>query len=294
MSRYINIATVSFLVDDEPTTVEKNIEKAISYIKEASKREADIVCLPEWFNITNVKDITIPDIAETIPGPLSNRLSNVARDYKISVIATYPVVDNKKIYNQATVFNKKGEIVGSYRKVQPTASEVRVIGITPGDDFPVFDIESYRIAVMICMDIYFPEIVRIYAFKGAEIVFWPTMAHGPTQTALEIQFRARAIDNSIVMVQSNYACKPPYAPYAGRFRPGRAYIVDHNGDIIADTGRREGIAVAKVDLDEVRLTSGCVGVREPDHIREDLQAITRLDLYGNEYLKLARNQKRYY
>lgn len=293
MARYINIATVSFLVDDEPTTVEKNIERAISYIKEASNRGADIVCLPEWFNITNVKGITISDIAEPVPGPLSNKLSSIAKDCHISIIATYPVIDDK-LYNQATIFNKKGEIVGFYRKVQPTASEVKSLGITPGDDFPVFDVESAKIAVMICMDIYFPEIVRIYAFKGAEIVFWPTMAHGPTQTALEIQFRARALDNSMIMVQSNYACKPPYAPYAGRFRPGRAYIVDHNGDIVADTGRRDGIAIARLDLDEIRLTSGCVGIREPDHMREDLQAITRLDIYGSEYLKLAKSQKRYY
>lgn len=294
MARYINIATVSFLVDDEPTTIEKNIERAISYIKEASDRGADIVCLPEWFNITNVKNITIFDSAEPVPGPLSFRLSNTAKEYNVSIIATYPVLDSGRFYNQATIFNKKGEIVGFYRKVQPTASEVKSVGITPGDEFPVFDVESAKIAVMICMDIYFPEIVRIYAFKGAEIVFWPTMAHGPTQSALETQFRARAIDNSMIMVQSNYACKPPYAPYAGRFRPGRAYIVDHNGDIIADTGRREGIAIARLDLDEVRLTSGCVGIREPDYMREDLQAITRLDLYGNEYIKLAKSQKRYY
>ncbi|MCX7795157.1 MAG: carbon-nitrogen hydrolase family protein, partial [bacterium] len=272
----------------------KNIDRAIFYIKEASNRGADMVCLPECFNIINVQGISISTSAETVPGPLSNNLSNIAKEYRISIIATYPVRDGEKLYNQATIFNKKGEIAGFYRKVQPTASEVKSIGITPGDEFPVFDIESAKIAVMICMDIYFPEIVRIYAFKGAEIVFWPTMAHGPTQFALETQFRARALDNSMIMVQSNYACRPPYAPYAGRFRPGRAYIVDHNGDIIADTGRREGIAIAKLDLDEIRLTSGCVGIREPDHIREDLQAITRLDLYGSEYLKLAKSQKRYY
>jgi hypothetical protein len=49
-----------------------------------------------------------------------------------------------------------------------------------------------------------------------------------------------------------------------------------------------------VDLDEVRLTSSCVLVREPDRMKEDLESITRLDLYAREYARLAKKQKRYY
>jgi len=64
--------------------------------------------------------------------------------------------------------------------------------------------------------------------------------------------------------------------------------------VIAQTGRRHGVAVAAVDLDEVRLTSSCVLIREPDRMKEDLESITRLDLYAKEYAKLSRKQKRYY
>ena len=162
------------------------------------------------------------------------------------------------------------------------------------EDLPVFDLDFGRIAVMICMDIYFPEIPRIYAFKGAEILFWPTVSHGPTQESLRTQLTARAIDNSLIVVESNLANHPPYAAYAGRFRPATARIIDHNGDILAQTGRRHGVAIATVDLDELRLTSQCVLIREPDHTREDLQRITRLDLYAREYGRLSRKQKRYY
>jgi predicted amidohydrolase len=159
---------------------------------------------------------------------------------------------------------------------------------------PVFVLDFGRIAVMICMDIYFPEIPRIYALKGAEVLFWPTVTHGPTQEILRTQLTARAVDNSIVLVESNFANHPPYAPYSGRFRPATARILDHNGDILAQTGRRHGVAIAEVDLDEVRLTSGCVLKREPDHIREDLERITRLDFYAKEYATLARKMgKRY-
>ena len=158
----------------------------------------------------------------------------------------------------------------------------------------MFTLDFGRVAVMICMDIYFPEIPRIYAFKGAEILFWPTVSHGPTQETLRTQLTARAVDNSLIVAEANLAGHPPYAAYAGRFRPATARIIDHNGDIIAQTGRRHGVTTATVDLDELRLTSQCVLIREPDRMREDLQSITRLDLYAKEYARLSRKQKRYY
>jgi predicted amidohydrolase len=201
------------------------------------------------------------------------------------------VREGKKIFNQATVIDRKGKVVGFYRKVQPTAEERRTV--TPGDDLPVFDLDIGRIAVMICMDIYFPEIPRIYAMKGAEVLFWPTVSHGPTQEALRTQLTARAVDNSLIAVESNLANHPPYAPYSGRFRPGTARILDHSGDLLAQTGRRHGVAIAAVDLDEIRLTSGCVLFREPDHMREDLERITRLDLYAKEYARLAKKKRSY-
>jgi predicted amidohydrolase len=104
---------------------------------------------------------------------------------------------------------------------------------------------------------------------------------------------SRAIDNALVVVESNMAGHPPYAPYSGRYRPGTARIIDHNGDLLAQTGRREGLAFADVDLDEIRLTSWCVLLREPDHFREDLESITRLDLYAREYRELAASQNRH-
>lgn len=180
--------------------------------------------------------------------------------------------------------------MGAYRKVQLTAEESAMI--SSGDKLPVFRLPFGRIAVMLCLDVYFPEIARIYAMKGAEIIFWPTATHGPTQESLLVQGRARALDNSIVVVESNYAGHPPYAPYAGRSRPATARIIDHHGDVIAQTGRRHGIAVADIDLDEVRLTSGCVLAREPDHIKDDLAALARFDLYAKEYIKLGQRKKK--
>ncbi len=289
--RIARIGTTSFLVEDRHHTPTMNVRRAIGYIERARKERADILCLPEMVTTANVpRDLEYH--AEDYPGEYTRAFRGAARANNINVIAPYLVRSGRRLYNQATVIDRKGKIVGTYRKVQPTAAESR--HVASGTEFPVFDLDFGRVAVMICMDIYFPEIPRIYAFKGAEVLFWPTVSHGPTQEALRTQLGARAIDNSLVVAESNLANRPPYAPYSGRYRPATARILDHNGDVIAQTGRREGVAVAAVDLDEVRLTSSCVLIREPDRMREDLESVTRLDLYAREYAKLARKQKRYY
>jgi omega-amidase len=288
--RTIRIGTTAFLIEDHPHTPAMNVERAEAYIRRARRERADILCLPETVTTANVpRDLEYH--AEQFPGEFARAFSRAARAAGINLIAPYLVRSGRRLYNQATVFDRKGSIVGYYRKVQPTGEESR--HVAAGSKFPVFDLDFGRIAIMICMDIYFPEIARIYAFKGAEILFWPTVSHGPTQEALRAQLTARAVDNSLIVVESNLANRPPYAPYSGRFRPATARILDHNGDVIAQTGRRDGIAVAAVDLDEVRLTSMCVLIREPDRMREDLESITRLDLYAREYAKLSRKQKRF-
>ncbi len=287
--RLVKIAAVSFLVEEETHPLELNFEKCIQYIRQAKGRGADIVCLPENVVATNVQP-ELQTAAEQYPGLFTNFFRNAAREFKINLVAPYLARAGRKIYSQATVFDREGRTVGLYRKVQPNGAELK--HIAPGNNLPVFQLDCGRIAVMMCLDMYFPEIARIYALKGAEIIFWPTITHGPTQEALLVQLRARAADNSVILVESNLADHPPYAPYAGRIHPGNARIVDQHGDIIAQTGRRHGIAVAEVDLDEVRLTSQCMLLREPDRMREDLFRLMRTDLYAKEYAALARRKKK--
>lgn len=287
--RIVRIATVSYLVEETPHTIDMNIARTMSYVDSAAEKSADIVCLPESVVTTNVP----PDLqyhAEPFPGKITKALCVRARSKKINIIVPYLVRVGKRIFNQTTIIDRKGRIAGYYRKVHLNGFELATI--TPGDKLPVFTLDFGKISAMTCLDIYFPEIARIYTMKGAEIIFWSTITHGPTQETLSTQVRARAMDNSVVLVEANLAEAPPYAPYAGRTKPATARIIDHHGDIIAATGRRHGIAIADIDLDEVRLTSQCMLLREPDHIREDLQKLTRLDLYAKEYFAFLKKQAR--
>jgi predicted amidohydrolase len=288
--RKVRIATASFLIEDIPHTVEQNFVQCEQWILEASEQEADILCLPETVLTNNVPEGHLNP--EDYPGKWTELFQSAAKEHSIHVIAPFFARSEGQVYNQATVIDDHGEIAGIYRKLQPTGWEAKFV--TPGDKLPIIELSFGKIAVMICMDIYFPEIARIYAMKGAELLFWPTTTHGPTQSGLEAQLRSRAIDNSLHIVESNLAGHPPYAPYAGHFYPGNARIIDHSGDIIAQTGRRAGLAVADIDLDEKRKTQGVFLLNEPDDTRADLESLTRMDLYAREYETLASEQIRFY
>ena len=293
--RLLSVATVSFLIEDTPHTVAMNLERAIGYIAAAAKSGAHIVLLPETVTTFNVPREA--PIAEDYPGEWTSAFSEAAKRNRIAVIAPYYVREGGAIHNQATLFNINGEIVGYYRKAQPTGYEAPFV--KPGEAFPILTLSipgigETKIAIMICMDIYFAEIARIYAMKGSEILFWPTITHGPTQSGLEAQIRTRAMDNSLWVVESNLAGHPPYAPYYGRFYPGTARIVNPDGEIVANTGRRHGIAMHTIDLDERRVTDDIILIQSPDDTRADLESLARLDLYAREYAMLAATQHRFY
>jgi predicted amidohydrolase len=285
----IRVATASFLMEDSAHAVQQNLARADEYVRDAAAQHSQIICLPETATSNGTKN---PLEEAKHSDDWMRHFSDTAKKYGVIVIAPFFVQEGSAIYNQATVFSRGGEVLGSYRKVQPTGSEARKI--TPGNDFPIIDLGFAKIAIMICMDIYFPEVARIYAMKGADILFWPTTTHGPTQQGLEAQLRSRAIDNSLWIVESNLAGHAPYAPYAGRFFPGNARVVDFNGDIIAQTGRRGGIAVCDIDLAERRTTQDVFLINSPDDTRADLEALARLDLYASEYAALAARQNRFY
>ncbi len=274
-------------MEDSPHTVELNLERASHYIHDASHAGANIVCLPETVTTNGV-----PSALDTVDDGWAKFFAATALENSIAVVAPFYVKEGNRLFNQASVFGPMGHSLGFYRKAQPTGAEAK--RVSPGDTFPILDLGFAKIAIMICMDIYFPEIARIYAMNGAEILFWPTTTHGPTQSGLEAQLRSRAIDNSIPIVESNLAGRPPYAPYAGRFYPGNARIVDFNGDTLTQTGRRDGLAVCDIDLDERRKTSSVILIHEPDDTRADLEAIARMDLYAKEYTQISSHQRRYY
>ncbi len=158
-----------------------SLEKAISGIEAAARSGAQIICLQELFihpYFCQSHDPQHFDLAESIPGPTTETLSQLAR--KLEVVLVVPLFEKREgeqYHNSACVIDADGEILGLYRKMHipedPQFHEK--FYFTPGDlGFQVFQTRYAKVGVLICWDQWFPEASRATALLGAEVLFYPT------------------------------------------------------------------------------------------------------------------------
>ena len=248
--RSVTVSTVCFGLPDpgEDTshiTKSSNLRKARSFIDEAATRRSDLVVLPELF-ATKHTGARLQDMGEPIPeGEISQALAAAACEHGLYVAGCMVECLEGCLYNTVALFGRRGELAGKYRKVHlgPGEDEVCRCGRT----YPVFKTDFGTIGAVVCYDLLFPEAVRCLALAGAEVILWPTMFSEPRAHFTGILMRARAIENQVWLVSSSYSQPALGSPSC---HIGRSAIVDWDGMVLADTGRREAISTASVDLDE--------------------------------------------
>lgn len=200
--------------------IENNIEKAIGGIKKAASQGAQIVCLQELFTSLYFCDVENYDnfkIAETIPGPTTDRLGKVAAELNVVIVASLFEKRAKGLYHNTTaIIDADGQYLGKYRKmhIPDDPAYYEKFYFTPGDlGYKVFQTKYAKIGVLICWDQWYPEASRITALLGAEILFYPTaIGWASTQdedtnieqyNAWQIIQRSHAIANGVHTVSVN-------------------------------------------------------------------------------------------
>ncbi|HWD02791.1 MAG TPA: carbon-nitrogen hydrolase family protein [Amycolatopsis sp.] len=190
-------------------------------------------------------------------GPEIRRLSAIAGD--LVVTAGYCERDGDRRYNSAVCVSGDG-VLGRHRKVHQPLSEDASYGA--GDRFAAFDTPVGRLGMMICYDKAFPESARALALDGAEVVVcisaWPGSRTNPSADLAEDRWkrrfdlfdRARALENQVVWLSANQS---------GTFGDLRfvasAKVVDPGGEVLADTGVGEGLAIASIDVERALATA---------------------------------------
>ena len=247
-----------------------NINKAINKIKEAAKKGAKIICLPELFlneYFCKIENHSSFKLAETIPGKTTKIFCNLARKLKIVLIIS---LFEKKIpgiyYNSCVTINEKGVIVSKYRKmhIPDDPGYYEKFYFTPGNlGFKNVKTKYGEVGSLICWDQWFPEASRLTALKGSEIIFYPTAIgwhprekrkFGSTQldSWITIQ-RSHAIANGIFVAAIN---RVGYEKKGNRKIEfwGNSLIVDPNGKIISRMNSKEdGILICAVDFKKVEI-----------------------------------------
>ncbi|MBL4886433.1 MAG: carbon-nitrogen hydrolase [Planctomycetaceae bacterium] len=197
-----------------------NIDKAFGQVRIAASQGANIVCLQELFHsqyICQTEDHSRFAEAETIPGHLTNQLSQLAAENGIVLIASLFEKRTAGLYhNTAVVFDTDGSTCGLYRKMHIPDDPLyyEKFYFTPGDlGFKCFDTKFGKVGVCICWDQWFPEAARLTALSGAEIIFYPTaigwhlnekeLLGNSQHSAWETMMRSHAIANGVYVAATN-------------------------------------------------------------------------------------------
>lgn len=294
MARRVRIATISFLLGGGLVTRAARYDQAFRYLEAALEDEPDLILLPElfetmgcveWQQTRQLDDAetrldAAREFAMTEDGPVAARFRAFAADHNVAVVANNLTREGGRLFNQATFYGSRGDIVGRYRKVQPTENEYELAGISPGDEIQPIEVDGVRYGVFICNDQAFPEICQLYGLQGTDVLLHPTQAAGPTEAIRSEMLRTRAHDTSCFLVTSTYIQDKPLG---WQHRQSHATIYDFNGFTLAESGHRDGHVTATLDLNEERWTSWCT---KYDH-RRTIRRQHRTDLYARAYAELA-------
>jgi len=259
--RQTKIALIQMACSD---STEENLNKALTRIEQAAEEGAQVICLQELFRSLypcQAEDHRQFDLAESIPGPTTERLSQAAREHEVVIIA--PLFERRAAgvyHNTAVVIDADGNLLGSYRKmhIPDDPQYYEKFYFTPGDlGFRTFSTRYGNLGVCICWDQWFPEAARLTALSGAEILFFPTAigwlpnekeAVGNTQwSAWETMMRSHAIANGV------YVATPNRVGIEGNLEFwGASFVADPNGTVMTRGSHdQEEIVMATCHLDNI-------------------------------------------
>lgn len=264
--------TVAVLQLDSQNDKASNMKQISELIDEAASKGAALVSLPEVMNfIGDMKKEE--DRPEPIPGYSTEILMQKAKEHNIHIHSgsfAEKKPEDARYYNTSVLIDKKGKIIAKYSKMHTfdvTLPDGTVCEesarVFPGDKIVTVDTELGQLGFSICYDIRFPELFRLMALDGAQVIFTPANFTMPTgKDHWEALLRARAIENGCYIVAAaQIGKKKQFVAY------GNSMIVDPWGTVVAKAKETVGMALAEIDLDfqdKIRLQIPSLKNRRPD------------------------------
>lgn len=229
--------------------VDANIRNAEKYIREAAKQGAQIICLPEAFNtgyyLPQIREMLV--LAETLEGKTITTIRALAKELKVWIIT--PIIflrDDGRCENTAFILDDKGNVVGNFPKTHLLRLEEEYF--VRGTNYTPIETPFGKIASMICYDISFPEVARLIALNGADIIFVPSAWQGMLYLTewWDRCLAARGLDNQLFIVAANQCGLSSHGYYAGNSK-----IVNPRGDTVIKAGIGEEMFVYEIDTDDI-------------------------------------------
>ena len=224
--------------------VEGNLAACVAQLDRAAAAGSDLVVFPECalsgYMLSDEQSAR--NCADRIPGHLTGTLSAACQRMGLHCVVGMLETEGSTLYNTAVLIGPEG-VIGRYRK-----SHIACIGVdrftAPGNEsYEVFDTPVGRIGLQICYDWRFPEITRVLALEGAEMIIHPTNSPVPAREIAEYITRARAAENAVFFVTANRC-----GSESGTAFFGWSQIVDPLGRRVVEAGAEETVITADLDL----------------------------------------------
>lgn len=245
-------------LDITHTDVKTNVSRAEVAIEKAATAGADLVALPEIFNVGYFAFDAYRRSAESLDGPTLTRIADAAADHGVGVLAGSIVEDlaatkdtdtpaEEGLANTSVLFDRDGSRLALYRKhhlfgYQSAESQLLV----PGENLGVANFEGFTVGMTTCYDLRFPELYRNLAEAGTSLVLVPSAWPYPRVEHWQILSRARAIENQFYVATINGS-----GSFDDATLLGRSTVHDPWGTVLASTDDDPALVFAEIDPERV-------------------------------------------
>lgn len=259
----------------------RNLELAGRLVRDAARDGAELVVLPEKWNLLGAAAELEAGAEELEDGASIDAARGWARELGIHLVAgsiAERVADAERLFNTSALIDPSGRLAAVYRKIH--MFDVEVGGVTyreseheqPGEEIVTASAGAVEVGLSVCYDLRFPELYRILAVRGARLITVPsafTLATG--RDHWEVLVRARAIENQAFVIAPDQIGEAPphYSSY------GRSMIVDPWGVVLAQAADRQCFVAADLDLErqeQIRESLPSLANRRPQAYDWPLQA----------------------
>jgi len=238
----------------------ENIKKIESQVIRAKRQGAELVIFPELSLTGYTMRDQIYELAETIPGHSTTFLEKLAKKTGAYIVFGMPELSEKTqatVYNTAVLVGPDG-FIGKYRKMYlPTHSvfeEKRYF--RPGYQTAVFETELGKIGLIICYDIFFPEVSRLTRLKGAQLIVCISASPATRRTFFETLTAARAIENTAFLAYVNLVGIEDGLQFWGGSR-----LVGPNGKTLVQAKYdEEDLVIGEINYADIRPTETFVPI----------------------------------
>ncbi|WP_330213111.1 carbon-nitrogen hydrolase family protein [Pseudomonas sp. Z18(2022)] len=225
-----------------PLDVAGNLKRLHQLAQEAN--DADLLVLPEMFLTGyNIGMEAVGALAEAQDGPSAQSIAALAKNSGVAILYGYPERGaDGQIYNAVQLIDANGQRLCNYRKTHLFGDLDHSMFRAGDDDFPLVELNGWKLGFLICYDLEFPENTRRLALAGAELILVPTANMVPFDFVADVTVRARAFENQCYVAYANYCGQEGEIQYCGQ-----SSIAAPDGQRIAQAGLDEALIVGTLD-----------------------------------------------